>query len=248
MSESGPIIVLVETQMGENIGMCARAMLNCGLTRLRLVRPRDGWPNEKARALCADADVVIDGAEVFETVEEAVADCHRVYATTARQRELNITSLPVDEVVAEIRGMNEGESSGRQAAVLFGPEASGLDNHAIAQADRVVHFPMNPEFSSLNLAQAVLLLAWEWWSEELKGGEVSLPDVDSAPKGEVRFFLDRLETLLEESGFFLTEEMKPRTAANVRALLTRANPTMQELKLFHGVLTALTRDFTRPGQ
>ena len=156
--EKQPIIVLVHTQMGENIGMCARAMLNCGLERLRLVRPRDGWPNERAVATSADADRVIEGVECFDSVAEAVADCSRVFATTARNRARQLPALEVSEAVGEIRGMGD-----EPCAILFGPEASGLDNESLSYADRLLDLPVNPEFSSLNLSQAVLLFAWEWW-------------------------------------------------------------------------------------
>jgi tRNA/rRNA methyltransferase len=153
-----PVIILVETQMGENIGMCARAMLNCGLDQLRLVRPRDGWPNEKARATAAGANIVLDNAKVYEHIDEAIGDCQRVLAATARQRNLRIPGLNLREAVREIVDATPPPKT----AILFGPEASGLDNDTLARADRLIHFPTNPDFPSLNLAQAVLLLGWEW--------------------------------------------------------------------------------------
>ncbi|MEM7600567.1 MAG: RNA methyltransferase [Verrucomicrobiota bacterium] len=231
-----PIVILVEPQLGENIGMCARAMLNCGLTKLRLVNPRDGWPQESARATAADADRVIDDARVFETLDEAIADCHRVFATTARDRS---QSTPVKEAHAAAEDAKASILNGQVVAVLFGPEASGLDNEAIARADTLIRFPTNPEFSSLNLAQAVLLLGWEWRRADGEMDEIqsSIP----VTQEELNGFLNRLNDSLDESGFFLTEDMKPHTLQMLRTLFTKAHATPRELKLLHGALTALSR-------
>jgi tRNA/rRNA methyltransferase len=234
MKSQEPIIVLVHTQLGENIGMCARAMLNCGLRRLRLVAPRDGWPNEKALGTSADADVVIESVECFETVRDAVADCSRVFATTARQRSRQIPALDVTDCVGEIRGAAD------QCAILFGPEASGLDNESLSYADRLLDFPVNPEFNSLNLAQAVLLFGWEWW----KGRAVVERSGEAAAKKEdLGRFLDRLEGELEKGRFFLSEEMRPETVRNLRTFFGRASPTDRELRMLHGVITALGVEF-----
>jgi tRNA/rRNA methyltransferase len=228
-----PIIVLVHTQMGENIGMSARAMLNCGLDRLRLVSPRDGWPNERAVATSADADRVIEGVECFDSVAEAVADCSRVFATTARNRARQLPAVEVGAAVTEI-GAEEG-----QCAVLFGPEASGLDNESLSQADGILDLPVNPEFSSLNLAQTVLLVGWEWW----RGREVVAREREAAAaKGDLGKFLGRLENELEKGRFFPSEEIRPETVRNLRALFGRATPTDRELRMLHGVVTALTAD------
>lgn len=231
-----PVIILVEPQMGENIGMCARAMLNCGLQRLRLVNPRDGWPQEVARATAADADVVIDRAEVFATLDEAIADCHRVFATTARERSQTVPVLTADAAAQELISTTASEGT---AAVLFGPEASGLDGESIARADTLVRFPTNPEFSSLNLAQAVLLLGWEWRraSEE----DTLLPAEEVATREELEGFLQRLNSALDEKGFFLTEEMKSHSMQSLRTLFTKTKPEPKEVKLLHGVITALDR-------
>ncbi len=228
-----PVIVLVQTQMGENIGMCARAMLNCGLERLRLVRPRNGWPDERAVATSADADRVIAGVRCFETVAEAVADCRRVYATTARRRELQLPVVEVSDAAREIR-----EEPG-DCAILFGPEASGLDNEALSRADRLLSIPVNPAFSSLNLAQAVLLFGWEWWREDGREREVT-PREPWASKEELGVFLDRLEGELEAGGrFFNSPEMRPDTVRSLRAIFNRAAPSERELRMLHGVVTAL---------
>ena len=234
-----PIVVLVRTQLGEHIGMCARAMLNCGLECLRLVAPRDGWPNGRAVATSADADRVIEGVEVFNSVAEAVADCGRVYASTARQRGQKLPVLEVGEVVGEIGG-EEGE-----CAILFGPEASGLDKEDLKVADRLLSFPLNPEFGSLNLAQAVLLFGWEWWRGN---GAVVVPEQRRevlASKKELGEFLDRMEGALEAGRFFSSEAMKPGTARSVRAMFQRMIPSKRELKMLHGVVTALTSEEAR---
>ncbi|MDF1825069.1 MAG: RNA methyltransferase [Verrucomicrobiales bacterium] len=234
-----PVIILVEPQMGENIGMCARAMLNCGLTRLRLVNPRDGWPQDTARATAADADLVIDGAEVFSRLDEAVADCHRVFATTARDRS---QTLPVMTAEVAAREMAAAAGTKGGVAVLFGPEASGLDGESIARADTLVRFPTNPAFSSLNLAQAVLLLGWEW--RRVAGEELIIPAKEEATRDELEGFLNRLNETLDERGFFLTAEMKPHSVQSLRTLFSKAGATPQEIKLLHGVLTALARQDT----
>ncbi|MEM1442553.1 MAG: TrmH family RNA methyltransferase [Verrucomicrobiota bacterium] len=224
-------------QLGENIGMCARAMLNCGLKRLRLVNPRDGWPQTSARAAAADADVVIDSAEVFESLEEALADCSRVYATTARQRS---QSTPVVDAEIAAGEMQASVQAGETVAVLFGAEASGLDGESISHADTLVRFPTNPEFSSLNLAQAVLLLGWEWLRVS-EGKSPIEPMEPTATREEFESYFARLVDLLESSGFFLTEEMKPHSVRTLRSIFSKTKATSRELQLLHGTLTALTR-------
>ena len=229
-----PVVILVESQMGENIGMCARAMLNCGLTRLRLVDPRDGWPQAVARATAADADVVIDGAAVFESLDDAISDCSRVFATTARTRSQAVPVITAEAAAAEIKRHPEGAG---EIAILFGPEASGLDGESVSRADTLVNFPTNPDFSSLNLAQAVLLFGWEW-----RRAVVSLSEKENeapAKRTELESFLERLEASLDEKGFFLTETMKPHSLQTLRTIFTKTKATSQELNFLHGVLTAL---------
>lgn len=232
-----PLVVLVEPQMGENIGMCARAMLNCGLDHLRLVRPRDGWPNPAAAATAADADTVLERAEVFPTLAAAIADCHHVVVTSARDRALPVPVLGSSAAVAKTRAWS-GE--GALVAVVFGPEASGLDTDAISRADLLLRFETNPDFSSLNLAQSVLLFAWEWRSAG--AGEEPEKAGMASRRGDVSLFLDRLEAELEERGFFLTPDLKPTTLGSLRSLFSRAAPTERELALLQGMLTALTRE------
>lgn len=241
-----PIIILFKTQLGENIGMCARAMLNCGLDQLRLVAPRDGWPNPAATATAADADRVLQQTQCFETLDEAIADCHRLYATTARPRSQSIPCLPVVQAVEEIFATTSStdSTSAQQSAILFGPEASGLDNNALSRADALIHFPTNPDFSSLNLAQAVLLFAWEWRRGETCGLSLTgNPSPASSPttKKELANFLDRLENELDQSGFFLTPELRPETLRKLRTIFTRAQPNEQEINMLHGIITALKK-------
>lgn len=230
-----PVIILVHPQMGENIGMCARAMLNCGLSRLRLVAPRDGWPQDSARATAADADPVIDGAEVFATLEEAIADCTRVFATTARERAHSTPVMAAQEAAEEISGLKDASTT----AILFGPEASGLDSDSVAQADTLLRFPTNPGFPSLNLAQAVLLFGWEW--RRAGSMEIEVGGEEPAVRGELDSFLRRVEEQLSEKGFFLTEEMKPHSLRTLRSIFAKTKATEQELKFLHGMLTALTK-------
>lgn len=236
-SPARPLIVLVEPQLGENIGMCARAMLNCGLDRLRLVRPRDGWPNPAAVATAADADEVLAKAEVFAGLDDALADCRHVVAATARKRSLAAPVLEAEEAARRIAGWGEG---GAATAVLFGAEASGLDNTSIARADHLLTFSTNPAFPSLNLAQSVLLFGWEWRRAAGVSGQAIAGD-DSVTRGDLAPFLSRLEDALESRGFFLTPELRPTTEATLRSVFSRATPTERELALLQGVLTALLR-------
>lgn len=236
-----PVIILVEPQMGENIGMCARAMLNCGLDRLRLVRPRDGWPNSAAKATAADADVVIAGVEVHGSLADAVADCHHVVATSARDRSLPIPVLNSGEAAGRVA---EWSGAGQQVAVIFGPEASGLDNDAISRAEILMRFETNPEFSSLNLAQSVLLFGWEWRRAEAGGPEsgsaAGVPE--TASREVLGQFFNRLESSLEDRGFFLTPELKPTTLKSLRSIFSRSAVSEKEVKLLQGMLTALLRE------
>ena len=236
-----PVVILVEPQLGENIGMCARAMLNCGLDRLRLVRPRDGWPNLAAIATAADADVVLEKVEVFASLEEAIADCHHVVATSARDRAIPLPVVESGEATAKVAAWSR---NGARVAVIFGPEASGLDNEAIARAEILMRFETNPDFSSLNLAQCVLLFGWQWKRAAAAGiderAEAAISE--TACRGDMDTFLDRLEAGLEARGFFLTRELKPSTVKSLRSIFARASVSERELKLLQGMLTALLRE------
>jgi len=238
-----PAIVLVEPQMGENIGAAARAMANFGLSDLRLVRPRDGWPSTKAQAAASGATAIIDAARVFDTAEDAIADLSFVLATTARTRDLPKAVSGPREAAEELR---KRAAAGEACGVLFGRERWGLTNEEIGLADAIVTFPVNPKFASLNIAQAVLLISYEWLSAGLDG---TLPTRDALPEIELRpaqkehllGLMRHLEEALEPTGYFRTADMKPTMVENLRAILQRAGLTRDEIDVLHGVVGALER-------
>lgn len=235
-----PAVVLVRPQLGENIGMAARAMLNCGLSTLRLVAPRDGWPNERAQRAASGADIVLEKAEVFDTVGEAVADLERVVATTARTRELVQRIVTPRQAATEMHGwIGRGERVG----ILFGPERTGLENDDMVHADTALSIPLNPQFSSLNMAQAVLLVAYEWTAAGDQTPPERLSDHAARPatKEELQSLFDHLERALDQSGFLRNKEMRPSMVLNLRALLQRAEMTEQEARTFHGVIKFLSK-------
>jgi len=235
-----PVVILVRPQLGENIGMAARAMLNCGLSTLRLVAPRDGWPNPKAQRAASGADIVLEKTEVFETVAAAVADLERVVATTARNRELTQRILTPRRAAAEVHGwIGQGERVG----ILFGPERTGLENDDMVHADTALSIPLNPQFSSLNIAQAVLLVAYEWAAakDETPAERMSDHSARPASKEELQNLFDHLERALDQSGFLRNKDMRPSMVLNLRALLQRAEMTEQEARTFHGVIKFLSK-------
>jgi len=235
-----PVIILVRPQLGENIGMAARAMLNCGLSTLRLVCPRDGWPNDRAQRAASGADVVLEKTEVFDSVRAAVADLERVVATTARNRELTQRILTPRRAAVEVRGwIGQGERVG----ILFGPERTGLENDDMVHADTALSIPLNPQFSSLNIAQAVLLVAYEWAAaaEETPAERMSDHATRPATKEELQNLFDHLERALDQSGFLRNKDMRPSMVLNLRALLQRAEMTEQEARTFHGVIKFLSK-------
>ncbi len=227
--------------MGENIGAAARAMLNFGVTGLRLVNPRDGWPNPKAAAMASGASVVIDGARVFETLDAALADCTYVVATTARRREL---SLPVQTPGEATAALRECIDKGERCAVLFGGERNGLATDDVARADAIVSIPVNPAFASINLAQAALIVAYEW---SCCVGEAPVPageGIESerpAAREDVARLYDHLEGALERAGYFFPPEMRDAMARNIRVALTRAGFTESEVRTLRGVVKALDK-------
>ena len=241
----GPVIVPVEPQLGENIGMAARAMLNCRLTELRLVKPRDGWPSDEATAAAAGADGVVEGARVFDTTADAVADLERVFATTARNRDMTQRILTPRQAGAEIRQfMADGNA---KAGVLFGREAKGLKNDDLALCDAVVMAPVNPAFSSLNLAQAVFCIGYEWLLADLGdgpgedgGGRLAMAkETRPANKAELRRLFEHLEKELDASGFLHVKEKRPVMVRNIRNMLQRAQLTEQEVRTLRGIITSL---------
>ncbi|MGE0501887.1 MAG: RNA methyltransferase [Rhizobiaceae bacterium] len=235
----GPAIVLVEPQLGENIGMVARAMANFGLAELRLVNPRDGWPSEKARAVASRADHVIDAATVYGTLEAAIADLSFVYATTARERDGFKPVRGPGEAARTLRGRF---AAGQKTGVLFGRERTGLENDEVALADEIVTFPVNPAFASLNIAQAVLLMSYEWMKAGLDHPDDTAfrgPEVQSAPKQQLLSFFGHLEEALGSRGYFRPAAKRPKMVDNLRAVLTRPGFSEAELKVLRGVLSSL---------
>jgi tRNA/rRNA methyltransferase len=236
-----PAIILVRPQLGENIGKAARAMLNFGLTEMRLVAPRDGWPNPQAGPAASGADVVLERAQVFETVADAVADCAHVYATTVRKRGV---TKPV--VTPEIAAQAIHRGPGR-SALLFGPERSGLETDDVALARTILTVPINPEFGSLNLAQAVILVAYEWSRHVPSNGQghvdlASPPEVEldsPAPQEELDGMIAQLDGMLEASGFFFPPDRVPATRRTLRTVLTKPGWSSQEIRTLRGVLSAL---------
>jgi tRNA/rRNA methyltransferase len=242
--EHGPAIVLVEPQLGENIGMVARAMLNCGLVDLRLVRPREPWPNDKAVAAASGADRVLDAARLFDTTAAAVADRARVYAATVRDRAM------VKRVVTPRRAAEEMRDPARTpAAVLFGKEAKGLHNDDVALADTILTVPLNPGFASLNLAMAVLLVGYEWWQAAAARPAETLPlpaETRPATKAELVGLFEHLERELDACGFLRVLEKRPIMVRNLRNLFGRADLTEQEVRTLRGVIACLAGDRRRP--
>jgi tRNA/rRNA methyltransferase len=228
-----PVIVLVRPQLGENIGKAARAMLNFGLVEMRLVAPRDGWPNPAAGPAASGADSVLERAEVFDTLAEAIADCPNVYATTVRKR--GVTKPVVTPEVAA-RAIHAGPG---RTAILFGPERSGLETDDVAVAREIITVPINPEFGSLNLAQAVILVAYEWSKGVAlaQPPEVDLPE--PAPQQELDGMIAQLDTMLENANFFFPPDRSAVTRRTLRTLLTKPGWSSQEVRTLRGVLSAL---------
>ncbi len=236
-----PAILLVRPQMGENIGMCARAMLNCGLTEMRIVAPRDGWPNPAAVATAAGADQIIENARVFDTLAEASADLHHLIATTNRPRFMVKTLHSPDGAVLFSR---DAVARGEKVAIVFGPERTGLESTDVAACHSVLTIPLNPGFSSLNLAQAVLIVSYEWAKltrfSDMPAEEDYLGESPLATQKELNYFLNKLDQLLDEHRFYRTHEMRPPIWENIKNIFTKRSLTSQQLQTLHGMLTSLT--------
>jgi tRNA/rRNA methyltransferase len=244
---AGPIVVLVEPQLGQNIGTAARAMANFGLSRLRLVKPRDGWPDVQATRAASGADAVLDGVQLFDTLEAAIADCQFVLATTARAHDQAKPVVGPEDAAREIAPR---VAAGETVAVVFGRERWGLMNDEVGLADRIITYPVNPAFASLNLAQAVLVIAYEYF--KLAGGG-ALPfcmPVRSAPAGKQQlfaFFAD-LEAELEKVEFFRPPEKRATMTINLRNIFSRMQPTQQDIQTLHGVVTAIAEGRKGPAR
>jgi tRNA/rRNA methyltransferase len=239
-----PAVVLCEPQLGENIGTAARAMANFGLWDLRLVAPRDGWPNEKARAAASRADHVIDRVRVFDTLAEAVADLSQVFATTARKRELAHEVIGPDEGA---RRLFAHISGGGRSGIVFGREKWGLYNEEVALCDTIVTLPVDPAFASLNIAQAVLILAYEWRRESTRAAlPFATPVATLASKEELLGMCEQIEGALDRSGFFKTPEKRPTFVSNLRTMLGKAGFSDQDVRTLRGIIASIDRRHERP--
>lgn len=228
-----PVIVLVRPQLGQNIGKAARAMLNFGLTEMRLVAPRDGWPNPDAGPAASGADVVLEQAQVFDTVEDAIADCSQVFASTVRRRDLVMPVLGPAEMADRIAGSRE------RSAILFGPERSGLETEDVALSNAIVTVPINPDFGSLNLAQAVILLAYEW-SRRSSLAQPTVKELEPpAPHGELEGLIGQLNQELKSKGYFHPPSRTQATKNTLRTIFTKTGWSSREVKAVRGVIRAL---------
>jgi len=246
---AAPVLILVRPQLADNIGMTARAMANFGLTELRLVAPRDGWPNEKARIAASGANYIVDAATAFPTLAEGLAGLSWVGATTARQRDLAKPVLTPEQAAAEMR-RRIGE--GQRCGILLGPERNGLETEEVAVADAAVMAPVNPNFASLNLAQAALLMAYEWMKAADTGtlGRVTTYEAPLRPglrtrgsppatREQLIGFFEQLEAALDRSGFFTAPDKRPTVVQNLRTMFVRMGATEQEIRTLRGIVKAL---------
>lgn len=231
-----PVFILVRPQMGENIGAAARGMLNFGLEAMRVVAPRDGWPNPKAVAMASGASRLLDRAGLFADTAAAVADCHYVFATTARPRELTKPVLTPEEAMAQTRALT---AAGKRVGVLFGPERTGLENDDIALANAIVTVPVNPDFPSLNLAQCVLLAGYEWRRQT--DGSIPVPEIDLATAVERQHLGDHYEATLEAAGFFFPQTKAANMKRNLRSMWARLPLTRADVQMLHGLLRQVVR-------
>ncbi|WP_430463274.1 RNA methyltransferase [Tabrizicola sp.] len=242
-----PAFILVRPQMGENIGAAARAMLNFGLDRMRIVDPRDGWPNPKANAMASGAGRVLDAAGIFPDVPRAVADCDYVFATTARPRELVKPVVTPERALQMTREMG---AAGKRVGILFGPERAGLENDDVALANAIITVPVNPDFPSLNLGQCALLVAYEWGRQQsdVAPEVMALARTDFASREEVEKLGDHFEERLEAAGFFFPPTKAAGMRLNLRNMWARLNLTRAEVQTFHGMLRQIAYKLRQGGE
>ena len=236
-----PAFILSHPQIGENIGAAARAMLNFGLTDLRLVNPREAWPNKKAEAMAVGAASVLESARVFDTIEEAVADLGLVFATTGRDRLMSKRAVTPDEAVAELTAEIAQE---RSCGIMFGAERMGLTNEEVVLADAILTVPTNPKFASLNLAQSVAVVAYEWWKGTHEKPEFKVPAkyrrAKPANKEDLIGFFEHIEAELDRSEFLFPADKRAAMVQNMRNMWQRAGLTYQEVQTLRGMVRALT--------
>jgi tRNA/rRNA methyltransferase len=235
-----PCFVLVQPQMGENIGAAARAMLNFGLDRMRIVNPRDGWPNQRAVAMASGAGCVLDDAQIYADTAAAISDCTYVFATTARHRDLTKPVMTPERAMEHTRQIT---ARGGKVAVLFGPERAGLENADLVLADALISVPVNPQFASLNLAQCVLLTAYEWQRQtlDIPPEFVALANTDFATKVEVQKLGDHYEARMQDAGFFYPIPKADSMKLNLRNMWHRLPLTVADIQMLHGVLRQMVR-------
>ena len=245
-SHPQPSIVLVRPQMGENIGAAARGMWNFGLDRMRVVAPRDGWPSQKAVAMASGAGRLLDEAGHFDRVEDALSDANFVLATTARPRGLTKPVLSPEEAM---RQAAERVQRGEKVSIMFGPERSGLENEDIAQANAIVSVPVNPDFPSLNLAQCVLLLGYEWRraTETIAAETMEMAKTAWAETGDIEKLSEHFERTLDQAGFFFPESKAEGMKTNLRNLWSRMPLTRSDVQIFHGMMRQMVRWKNRDG-
>jgi TrmH family RNA methyltransferase len=244
---NSPVVILVRPQLGDNIGACARAMANGGLFHLRLVAPRDGWPQAQAWRTASGADRILEAASVHASVADAVADLNRVFATCPRPRHIVKPVLTARGAANEMRLIGE---RGLKTGILFGPERAGLDNDDMAQADSLIRYPLNPAFMSLNLAQAVMVMAYEWWTaaDDTPPRELMTNETKVATKGTLENFLAHLVDQLDACGFLRNLPKRPGMVRNIRHFFQRGEVTDQELRTLHGIVTELAIGRRRRGR
>jgi tRNA/rRNA methyltransferase len=238
VQQPGPVVILVEPQMGENIGSAARAMANFGLGRLRLVKPREEWPNPQARKMASGADRILDDAVIYDTLEEAIADCTLVLATTARAHD---QSKPVVDAAEAAQLAAPLIAAGETVGIMFGRERIGLEGREVALADRIVTLPVNPAFASLNLGQAVIIIAYEWFKLSTSGALPFAMPVRSpqAAKQQLLAFFTAMESELEKVEFFRPPDKRDTMQINLRNIFTRMALSQQDIRTLHGVITAI---------
>lgn len=247
VAEPAPVVILVESQLGENIGAAARAMANFGLSELRLVSPKCGWPSREAAIMASGADRVLDGVNVYDTLAEAIADCRLVIAATARSHDQAKPVIGADEAA---RLAAPRVAAGEKVALVFGRERNGLENDEVGLADAILTLPVNPAFASLNLAQAVVVAGYEWFKLKSRGAlPFTAPDKSPpAPKEQLLAFFSDLERELERIEYFRPHEKRGTMTINMRNIFTRMQPTQQDIRTLHGIVMALVEGRKGPAR
>ena len=243
----GPCVILVEPQLADNIGAAARAMANFGLSRLRLVNPREGWPAERAWVMASGAHRILDDAKVFDSVEAAIGDLNYVFATTARAHD---QAKPVADAAAAAQIAAAKVAAGESVGLMFGRERNGLENHEVALADHIMTLPVNPSFASLNLAQAVVIVAYEWF-KFASGGKLpfDMPrKSDAAPRQQLLAFFENLERELERVEFFRPPDKRETMQINLRNIFSRMQPTQQDIQTLSGAIMAIAEGRKGPAR